>query len=254
MIVTQDMFTAALLDAALPAPEGLQDAQARPAGRRFAVYRNNVAHSLREALAQGFPACAAILGPANFNAIAGAYQASNPPQSPLLMLYGKGFAGFLATLDLPDMPWLADLARLEYALRCAYHAADAAPLPPQALAAVAPAALPGLRLHLAPAVRLLRSAYPLLAIRAQALGLTPAGGSGPTDSNTPETGEILITRTEFDPAPHALPLGGAALIEALPHMPHGAALDAAPDLHDPAAVLCLLASTGAITRLEETTP
>ena len=41
---------------------GVSAGAGRPAGRRYAVYLNNVAVSLTEALATGFPAVAALLG------------------------------------------------------------------------------------------------------------------------------------------------------------------------------------------------
>ena len=50
----QSAFAAALMDPTQPAPEGLRDPFGGPAGKRFDVYRNNVAVSLTEALETGF--------------------------------------------------------------------------------------------------------------------------------------------------------------------------------------------------------
>jgi len=50
--MSQHSFSQALLAPDLPIPEGLTDGQGAPAGKRFAVYRNNV--TLIIAVATGF--------------------------------------------------------------------------------------------------------------------------------------------------------------------------------------------------------
>jgi len=55
MIVSQEAFTKGLLDAQLPAPDGVINPGGEPATKRYDVYRNNVAVSLSDALETAFP-------------------------------------------------------------------------------------------------------------------------------------------------------------------------------------------------------
>lgn len=247
MGVTQDQFAAALLDARRPVPEGLTDGAGQPAGRRFAVYRNNVAVSLTEALHEGFPVIARLLGKANMDGLAGLFLRAHPPASPLLMLYGDGFPEFLEGMEqLAHLGYIGDVARLELALRQSYHAADAASLPPEQLAALPADQLAGTRLLLAPALRLVRSPWPIHDI-----------WRFNTEPDAPQpralAQDVLITRPDYDPQPLPLPAGGAACIAALLA---GATLAAADDAgraataeFDLGAVLALLLAGAAITGL-----
>lgn len=238
-------FLPALMDPDLPVPQGLQDGQGRPAGRRFNVYRNNVTASLIAALQEGFPAVLSLLGAQNFSGLARGFVQANPPQSRLMMHYGAGFPAFLEGIAaLQHLGYLGDVARLELALRRSYHAADATPLDPAALGAIAADDLPATAFTLAPAVELIRSPWPLHAIWAFA---TIPGSPKPQASAQ----DVLLTRPDFDPEAHPLPAGGGAFVAALlagqslgdAHAA-GAACDAA---FDPAPILGLLIAGGAIT-------
>jgi len=247
MGVTQSAFRAALMDARRPAPEGLTDAAERPAGRRFDVYRNNVAASLSAALRDGFPAVASLLGQDNMAGVAALFLRAHPPTSPRLMLYGEAFPGFLAGLDqLSHLGYLPDVARLELALRHSYHAADAAPIDSGLLAQAPPETLLSARLTLAPALRLLRSRWPVHDIWRFAI---EPGAPKPRAVAQ----DVLITRPAFDPEPHPLPPGAASWITALMD---GLNWETAEDLaraeapgFDAAAPLALLLQGGAITEL-----
>lgn len=237
-------FLPALMDPDRPVPQGLLDGQGRPAGRRFNVYRNNVTASLIAALEQGFPAIHSLLGAENFTGLARDFVRDNPPQSRLMMHYGAAFPAFLeATPALSHLGYLGDVARLELALRRAYHAADATPLDPARLGAIPPDALTGTRFSLAPAVILLPSPWPIHAIRSFAL----IPGS-PKPQATAQ--DVLITRPGFDPEAHPLPAGGAAFMSALmAGAPLGAAQEAGlavDPAFDPAPVLGLLIAGQAI--------
>lgn len=248
MSVSQADFTRAMMDAGQPVPEGLTDHLGEPAGRRFSVYRNNVAVSLTQAMHSAFPVIAKLLGKQNMDGLAGIYLHQHPPSSPLMMFYGEHFPAFLEGMEqLKHLGYLGDVARLELALRRAYHAADAAPIAPETLGALPPDALLNTRLTLAPAVQVLRSPWPIHAIWRYN---TEDGAPKPA----PQAQDVLITRPEFDPIPQNLPPAGAVWIRALmagatigEAMEHAAAEDEAFDL---GSTLALLLQGGAVTGLD----
>jgi hypothetical protein len=126
-------FAAALLGATRAVPKGLCAWNGSDVSARFAVYRNNVVVSLVQALADGFPVVHRLVGDEFFRAMAGVYVRAQPPRSPVLTDYGDGFAGWLAAFEpAAPLPYLADVARLEYARVRAYHAADTPTLDAQA--------------------------------------------------------------------------------------------------------------------------
>lgn len=239
--MSQTAFRAAILDPDLPAPAGLTDPEGRPAGRRFDVYRNNVTVSLTEALRQAFPVVARLVGDDFFAAMAREHLRAHPPKSPVLMFYGEAMPAFLEAFPpVAHLGYLPDIARLELALRQSYHAADAPPAAPETLAALAPEALIGARLTLAPALRLLRSRWPV-----HAIWMANTQG-GPTPSVV-EAQDVLVVRPAFDPLPLLLPGGAAPFITSLlAGTSIGAAVDAVPEF-DLTATLGLLIGANAIT-------
>lgn len=122
-----DIWRDALLIPGGETPAGLSTWNGSDPAQRFAIYRNNVLVSLREALADTFPALRDHLGQAMFDQIALTYLCQNPPHSVMLAAYGDTFPDWLAGHSecgrLPS--WAADLARLERAYVDSFHAADA---------------------------------------------------------------------------------------------------------------------------------
>ena len=153
----QAQFAAALLDPALPAPVGCPE--------RFAVYRNNVAVGLIEALRAGFPVVDRLVGAEFFAAMARRHALQRLPASPVLLAYGGDFPAFVAAFEpAAALPYLADVARLEWLWLEAYHAAEAEPLALEDLRRVPVEQLPELRLSLHPSVRFAQFAHPALTI------------------------------------------------------------------------------------------
>ena len=158
-------FRAAILDPQTPTPAGLASAFGGVPKKRFDVYRNNVTVSLIGALADIFPAVSSIVGEERFADLARLYVRENPPKSPLLFKYGAAFPDFIEGFKpAASMPYLADVARLEHAWLTAYHAADIAPLSPEALSAIPPERLPLARFTKHPATALVRSSYAAVTI------------------------------------------------------------------------------------------
>lgn len=207
--VDQAAFTRAMMDAGREVPKGLVDHQNAPAGRRFSVYRNNVAVSLTEAMHSAFPVIAKLLGKENMDGLSGLFLRAHPPQSPLMMFYGAEFPAFLEGMSqLSHLGYLADVARLELALRHAYHAADSAPIDPKDLASLSEDDLLSAGLQIAPAVQVLRSDWPIHGIwRFNSVDGAPKPQA--------QGESVLITRPEFDPIPQPLSSAGAIWIEAL---------------------------------------
>jgi hypothetical protein len=129
------------------------------------VHRRNVASARRDALAATYPVVRRLVGDAFFGALASRYGRAHPSRSGDLHLYGDALARFAA--DDPfaaALPYLADVARLEWACHEALHAADAPPLDVLALARVPPERQPAIRFALHPSVRLLASEHPVVAL------------------------------------------------------------------------------------------
>jgi hypothetical protein len=132
-------------------------------GQRVQIYRNHLRISLREALGATFPVIQRLVGDDYFAAVARGFIERYPPRSPVLADYGAAFPAFLA--EAPNAPpYLADVARLEWALNLAFNAADHQPLAAADLAGLAPEAQAALALRPLPSSFIVDSAFPILAI------------------------------------------------------------------------------------------
>jgi hypothetical protein len=204
-------FTPALLDPEQPSPAIVSGPNGKAAARRYNVYRNNVTVSLINALAATFPATQRITGTDFFRAMARFHVRATPPTSPLLFEYGHDFPDFIERYEYAQaMPWLADVARIERAWLDSYHAADAEPLTPQALASILPEQLADIVLTPHPTTRVLHSRFPAVTIFAANRNGDPAS---PVEASEPE--DALITRPRLEVIVRHLPSGGATFLSRL---------------------------------------
>lgn len=125
-------------------PVALRDNQ-----RRFAIYRDSVTASLVAALGEAFPVTRLLVGDRFFDAVAADYARQEPPHIPRLSAYGGTYPDYLRRLPtLHDLPYVADVAQLEWARIEAYFTGPAVQLiQPDSLLGYAPEILPLLRLQ-----------------------------------------------------------------------------------------------------------
>lgn len=243
-------FRAGLFGGAVP--QGVTARDPAEVERRFAVYRNNVAHGLTRALAQRFPVVERLVGAEFFAAMARVFIAAHPPHSPVLFRWGGEFPAFLERFPpVAALPYLPEVARLEGLRGEAYHAADAAPVTAAALAAAAGAA-GGLRIGLHPSLRLFRSRFSAVTI--WGANQPGAGPAGPLVADRAEMAVIL--RDTGDAVPVlAVTVGDLVLVETLSAggtlMAAAAAAALAEPGHAPGPILQSLARHGAIISLAQ---
>lgn len=105
------------------------------AERRLAIYRNTFDSSLTKALRLSFPAVDRLVGAEFFDGAAMAFIRDYPPRSAALNDYGSDFPEFLSEFPpAASLSYLADVARVEWAINKALHAIDVAPIALQKLA------------------------------------------------------------------------------------------------------------------------
>jgi hypothetical protein len=217
--------------------------------RRFSIHRNNVKAGLIATLTAKFPVIQRLVGEEFFEATAIVFIERHPPRSPVLAEYGAAFACFLESFEpTGDLPYLADVARLEWSRQEAFHATDAKPVPIEGLAALATGDLEAARLTLHPATRVIASPWPIVSIWTTNTFDEEVRRIGPD-----QPGELaLVTRPDQDVLVSLLTPGADVLIAALADGASlGAVVAKTQDGFDLATMLALLFSAGGVSALQE---
>lgn len=114
----QDVFISGLFSNGAQ-PKGISNAFEH----RYWIYQNNVQQALIGYLASVFEACSQLVGEAFFNAMAKQYVINNHPESGDIHKYGADFSQFIDGFKpAQSVPYLADVASLEWARHRAYYA------------------------------------------------------------------------------------------------------------------------------------
>jgi hypothetical protein len=199
--------------------------------RGLKAYQSN-GHALAErALLAAYPVLARMLGDESFAALARALWHATPPQRGDVAQWGDTLADFVAASpQLADDPYLADVARVEWALHSAASAADAE-AQPATLALLGSHDLDALQLQLAPGMALLRSPWPVVSlVRAHADdGVTLPQAA--TLLRAGQAEDALVWRQGYRPQVRQAQPGEADFVAALLQgCSLGAALDGASQL------------------------
>jgi hypothetical protein len=192
-------------------PAGMEDLVPDFA-RRVAVHRATIAVALVTTLGHVYPATRRIVGAATFEALASAFIAEHPPRDPVLANYGAGLPAFLAAQPLAaSLPYLQDVARLEWLRHEAYFAENTAVLDAGTLDTTDPDAMSELIFTMHPATQLMSSPFPVYQIwrvNQPDVAEVPA-----LNLSTPE--HVIVTRPAMEVITRPIPHVDAAFVRAI---------------------------------------
>ena len=128
----------------------------------LAIYRGSVVGKLNRSLRSIYPVCDRIVGEKFFDATAVEFIRRFPSISPDLGNYGAQFANFLANFEpAASLPYLPDVAHLEWHWHRIFNGEDTPPFDFQALGQIPPENWEALIFALPKNSALLQSSYPI---------------------------------------------------------------------------------------------
>ena len=209
----QRAFLSALWESDTAVPAGLVVAGGISVDDRLDIHRRNIFELLIDVVGAAYPVARSLVGDAAFRLAAERFVHATPPRMPQLSSYGAGFAAHLATIPgFDEMPYVADVARLEWARNEAYFAADLEPVPMGAFQTIPPAAYPDLLLQLHPSAALLASPFPVQRIWA---ARQRAPSDLPRVDRLPGSSYLLVVRPRLEVETYELDRGDYHLLGAI---------------------------------------
>jgi hypothetical protein len=157
----QENFGRTLLGDEARVPPGVLGDGLAPCAR-VQIYRHHVLTSLTRALKDTYPVVRRLVDERFFAFAADRYIRACPPTGPCLFEYGSSFPQFLALFPpCQGLPYLPDVARLEWAINAALHALDGDPIDRSSLARVPADDLTSLTVRLHPSLCFIDSPWPI---------------------------------------------------------------------------------------------
>ena len=189
--------------------------------RRLQVYRNNMRINLTEALSAVYPVTRRLVGEEFFAAAGWSCIQAYPSHSGNIQDYGGAFPRFLASYGpASSLPYLSDVAALEWRRLETALAPPHRPLDVGALAKVPPQQQPGLHFRLQPTVRIFCSPHPVLSIWEYCQSAAPE-----SDLDIDRPGEcVLCARPVLDVRMRRLTPGEHSFLD---HLGRGGTFEAA---------------------------
>lgn len=133
--------------------------------RGLRAYQANRSSAAKRALEASFPTLMQLIGKESFAALARAYVRAHPPARGDLAWLGEALPAFVAASEsLRDEPYLADVARLEWAVQQAECAADGNDASPEGMELLADTDPARLRMAFRPGTAVVASKHPIASI------------------------------------------------------------------------------------------
>lgn len=148
----QEEFQSFVLDADPSVQSQIVSTREVSAADRLAIYGDAYRLRLIDALASNYPRLKQAIGDAGFNAIALRYIQTQRSHHPSIRWYGDRLSVLLAS-DRANEPWLAELAKWEWAVAAAFDARDAEIIDATSLAHIEPDQWSSLRLAFHPSLQ-----------------------------------------------------------------------------------------------------
>lgn len=157
------------------------------------IYRNNIISNFTSVLTSTYPLVVKLLGEDYFNGLVKEYIQQYPCGSDLEN-YGQYFADFILTIEsLGKLPYLNEVATLEWLCHLAYYAAEMPEANLEILKSLSPDQYADLQLMLHPSCELKQFHYPILRI------IDLCHGKMHEEIHLSEGGvNLLITRQNFE--------------------------------------------------------
>lgn len=149
----------------IPCDTFLQSTPALSAEARITIYRNSLTSALQQTLSRTFPICEQIVGVDFFRAMSFRYLQEIPSKSPDIDDYGDQFADFVHKFPpVVHLPYLAEMARTEWAWHTALRAPEESGLTLEQLQALDPSHYADLIVKRSASSTLLACQFPILKI------------------------------------------------------------------------------------------
>lgn len=198
---------------------------------RLALYHADLLATREKALGNAYPVVRTLVGVDFFSGLARAYGNAHPSADGDLNRFGAQFTGLISSTESARaLPYLADVAALEWLLHRAHYAADATPLSRAYVASLSASELLHTTFRLHPACAWLGSRFPIASI-----WQAHQPGSGVALPDAVERSECaLVARPSWRAEVHASTPGEIAALSALQsgqtmETVIGEALNAEPD-------------------------
>lgn len=158
----QSAFVAGVFDVTQHGAQAYVHAHGMRPEARLTIYRNNILHNYQQALCDVYPVVERLVGEEFFAFAARRYIPGHPSHHGNLHCFGAGFGAFLdGFAPAAALPYLGDVARLEWHVHDVFHAADHEPMSIERLSALPVEQLPHIVCVLHPASRLFASPFPV---------------------------------------------------------------------------------------------
>lgn len=182
--------------------------------QRMEVYADAYYYRLEDVLREQFPVVFYVSGPVRFRNLCTDYVLEHPSVDPDVRRYGRRFASFVREHALRhELPFLGDLAEVDWAITDALDAPNETPMSVDALKQLSPDAWPSLRFRPMRTTRLLQSRWDFAALWRSMKNTVPRS-EAPLDAREPPV-FVLVWRQGLDVFHRPVRAGESAALEVL---------------------------------------